>query len=137
MRYDDWPARLDHFLESRRASPFRYGVHDCCLFAADAVHSITGSDPAAEFRNTYHSRRGALRCLGGRSIRELAAEVFSRRGFTAIGAGCAQRGDVVLLSLGGGETLGVIALDSRPVAASASGWMSTTRDRVRAAWRVC
>jgi len=62
MRAPDWRARLAAFIEARRATPFVWGAHDCCLFAADAVLAMGGPDVAAPLRG-YASRFGALRRL--------------------------------------------------------------------------
>ena len=139
-RYEDWPERLDAFFASRRHAEFAYGVHDCCLFAADAVEAITGIDPASEFRSTYHSRFGSLRRLrqtcGRASLAIAVAAIFSRLNFPVITPNCAGRGDVVLLTLPSGETLCVISLAGEAVAASASGFIVLPRALVRAAWKI-
>ena len=66
-RLPDWQARLGALLETRSRKPFEWGLHDCCLFAADAVHATVGVDPAADLR-TYSDAKGAakvLQTLGG------------------------------------------------------------------------
>lgn len=104
-RFPDWPERLNDFLEGRRERPFSWGSNDCALFAADAIHAITGEDVAAKWRG-YRSERGALtriRDLGGLRGAALAAGLVEKC------IGLAQRGDVVLVMNDGRETLGVVA----------------------------
>ena len=50
---------LNEFLARARQREFIWGVHDCCLFAADWVLEQTGVDPAAQFRGTYSSEAEA------------------------------------------------------------------------------
>lgn len=61
-RAPDWRARLAALVEQRRAAPFVWGAHDCCLWASDAVLAMTGLDVAAPLRG-YINRFGALRSL--------------------------------------------------------------------------
>lgn len=58
-----WRATFDALVQARMRTPFAWGVHDCCLFAADCVQARTGRDPAADLRGAYRSERGALRVL--------------------------------------------------------------------------
>lgn len=43
--------------------PFAWGSHDCALFSASAVNAMCGVDPAAAFRGTYDTQRGAAEAL--------------------------------------------------------------------------
>lgn len=65
MRLRNWPSRFAELVDLARARPFEWGVHDCCLWAASAVLSLTGHDPAAQWRGAYDSARGALDLLDG------------------------------------------------------------------------
>lgn len=62
-RRNDWPEQLDALLRSRAATPFEWGQHDCCLFAADVVLALTGHDPMATLRGRYSNQREAMRLL--------------------------------------------------------------------------
>ena len=100
MRLPDWPERLADFVRARRKMPFAYGANDCALFAADAVHAMTGVDPAAEYRG-YSDEREALRII---------KDADGMRGLVSLPekpAGMAQRGDVVIVLIEGRETFGV------------------------------
>jgi hypothetical protein len=61
-------ARLWALVRERVATPFAWGQHDCCLWAADAVLAVTGHDHAAAHRGSYRTATSAarrLQALGG------------------------------------------------------------------------
>lgn len=97
-RRQDWPLRLNAWLDSARNRPFSWGSHDCVLAAADAVVAMTGWDPAAEFRGRYTTRTGGVRALaegGG-----LEAMVTAALGDPLPTPRLAGRGDLVLVDGG-------------------------------------
>jgi len=98
----NWPELLAQFIDSRRFKPFSFGENDCCLFAADAVLEMTGTDLAAD-RRGYSTEREAIsliRNAGG--MRELL------RGLREKNSGFASRGDIVMVAIEGRETLGIV-----------------------------
>lgn len=128
----DLPERLQAFIDSRRDRPFAWGSHDCALFAADWVESVTGSDPADGIRGRYQTALGAGRVIkreGG-----LEAIANSRLG-ERVEPKLAQRGDVVLLEGSHGPTLGV-CLGVDAAAPGEDGLMLVPMNRAQAAWRV-
>ena len=106
MRAPNWPAALARFIEDRRGWDFDWGVHDCCMFAADWVMAATGRDPALHFRASYWNAKGAadtLRMYGG------IAQIVDDGGFVRWQApGMAQRGDVALVTNEKRELLAVV-----------------------------
>ncbi len=44
---------LGAYIQACSRRVFGWGIWDCCLFAADAVHCTTGRDPAAHLRAIY------------------------------------------------------------------------------------
>lgn len=100
--------RLHELVVQRHDQPFAWGIRDCCLWAADAVHATTGRDFASDVRGSYWSARQAARVVqqhGG-----LAAMVTLRMG-QPIEQGEAIDGDVCLLEPAAHErTLGMGAL---------------------------
>jgi hypothetical protein len=62
-RLRNWPSRFAELVDRARSSPFAWGSHDCCLWAASATLAITGTDPAAHLRHTYFSERAGLKVL--------------------------------------------------------------------------
>lgn len=103
-RLHDWMPRLSALMSARLGAPFAWGVHDCCLFAADAVQAITGHDPMADLRGRYSTEREALRTvqrLGG-----LAGAAVDRMG-PVVRADLAQPGDIGLGAVAGRQSLAV------------------------------
>jgi len=126
-----WRGCLDALIASRMATPFAWGMHDCCLFAADAVLAQTGEDPAAEFRGTYASAAEALALL--RDLGGLSA-LASRAG-EPVAALCAQVGDIGLVTHEGRELLGLCAGPVWLVPAE-QGLAALPIDSASVAWRV-
>ncbi len=125
-RFEDWPTRLDEFIESRRNQPFAWGSNDCCLFACDAVLAMTGEDLAADFRRKYSDARGAIQVLrdflkgigdDAPLVEALAVRVARIREIKEIAPRFAQRGDVVLFEDAHGETLGLVSLSGDDILA--------------------
>lgn len=56
-------ARLDDYLVTASAAPWRWGATDCTMFAADWVRLVTGLDPAETCRGRYATERGARRIM--------------------------------------------------------------------------
>lgn len=107
-RFDHWPNRLASFIESRRARPFCWGHHDCCLFAADWILEATGKDIASDYRGKYDSALSAARILenegGVLAVFRKAAE---REGMIVVSPSLAQRGDILSRDSENGHLLGV------------------------------
>lgn len=62
-RLPDAAARLQQLVTYRMGAPFAWGVHDCALWAADAIHAQLGTDPAQALRGRYRTMLGAQRVL--------------------------------------------------------------------------
>ncbi|MDT7836448.1 DUF6950 family protein [Aquabacterium sp. OR-4] len=125
-------ARFFALIEARRAAPFVWGGHDCCLFAADAALALTGKDHAAAWRGRYHCAAGAARLLarlGGLSA--LASNAGPQIMPLAAGVG-----DVGLLHHGGRELLGVCVGDVWLSPAAGAGLAAQPLGAALAAWRV-
>lgn len=132
-RLTNWPRLFAEFLDSRRETHFAWGTHDCCIFAADAIQAISGVDLAERYRG-YDSKEEArviLHAHGGVAgvtvLAEHLPEVAPKR---------AKRGDLVLIRGHFGDTLGVLGLNSYPVAPKRIGWRSVDRERILRAWSV-
>lgn len=132
-RLPDWEARLNALIESRRHAPFQWGLHDCCLFAADAVCAMTTVDVAAAYRGTYHSGAEAVRILHrARGVRMLVTTQLGQ----PIDPRIAGRGDVVVaLGHESQEALG-ICLGSVYVLPGLRHLLFRSMDEARAAWAV-
>lgn len=122
---------LYDYLRAAAHTPFAWGVHDCCLMAADAVAVQTGTDPAADLRGTYHDRASAdavLALHGG--LTALCDARFGPR----VPVKLAQRGSIVLFEELGHEALGVM-VDVHIAGAGERGIVRYRRSRALIAWR--
>src|SRR6267378_209453 len=114
-RFDDWPTRLDAFIESRKEYAFSWGSQDCCLFACDCILEMTGEDLARQFRDCYHDAAEARSMLEHFSdepmtVGSLASEIAKAKGIEEVPVSFAQRGDIVLVLQDERESLGVVSL---------------------------
>ncbi len=145
-RREDWEARLAAEIEHADSLPFRWGVSDCCLFAANCVVEMTGADPATGLRWAYMNKKGAAKAaallIGHRPRRGLAREVaewFAAKFQTPeIRPALAQRGDMCLVTEGFEQpTLGIIDTTGRRVACKgADGIVLMPLSAVERAWRI-
>lgn len=106
MRVRDWPTRLITLLQERRLTPFEWGKHDCCLFAADAYMALCDKDLASEFRGHYKTELGAYRALkkrGYESVEAVLSAKLSQPKTTTL----PERGDILLINYEGQLTAGV------------------------------
>lgn len=131
----DKPAALAAIIEAHRNTPFAWGVHDCCLWAATAVQAQTGVDHAEALRGKYHSKRGAvevIRTVFGGRIENIPTQL----GFPRVPIARAQRGWLVSHTFAGrGTSLGVCA-GARSVFAGPDGLVFVPTSNCRKAWRV-
>lgn len=103
MRRHDWVARLWREAEACARSPFRYGRHDCWLFAARCVDAMTGSNFVEISREFYRSRRAALRIIAEEGGMDLVVSI----GLGDMRPGPGRRGDIVSVDLEEGRGVGV------------------------------
>lgn len=134
QRFPDWPERLDALMLSRQRVAFRWGLNDCCMFAADAVLETTGSDLAGSLRGAYDSQDGAESVLaehGG--VRAIAS---ARLGEPMDNPAYARRGDIVCVELEGRETLGVVVGAGQWACPGARGLVFRPMAEALTVWRV-
>jgi hypothetical protein len=139
-RAHDWESKLDDFVARSQRLKFAWGIHDCCLFACDAVLAMTGTDLAADFRGKYDSALGAARMLKayGGTVEMLAEEIADKFCIFEVPVLYAQRGDVVLLpSNNDGPALGIVSLDGwNCLGAGLEGLTRTPLNQCLKAWRI-
>ena len=142
LRYQDWPVRFERALEAFRDEPWRWGFHDCAMFAAHIVEAITGADCARGLRG-YKSARGAAAIVkkkGG--FFEMIDECAAKNKIKQCDPAFASRGDVVIAEHStdisfGGMAAGVVGLSGRHVAVAAKvGWIWIPIETVLHAWKV-
>lgn len=108
MRKDNWTSHLNTLIVERKEEPFSWGYQDCCLFACDAIFTITGIDPAKNIRDTYTTKFGASSIVAEYGSLVGLVEAFTEKYyFPEIPVHKAGRGDIVLCDTDQGEALGV------------------------------
>lgn len=143
-RFPDWPALLARHILDATDRVFEWGRHDCCVFAADGVRTITGRDPIARARGRYTDEKRAavvVREIGGMGVPE-AADVLMRE-FEAppVHPAFAQRGDLVLIDapvLTGKRDwcMGLIAPNGQVAVAAPKGLAFFEPRAAARAWRI-
>ena len=119
-RLEDWPRRLDAALALAcgPGGEFKWGRTDCAMRVGDAIKAMTGEDPFKDWRGKYSTRAGGVKLAKKRGfagfIDALAGELEAF-GCEEIKPAFAARGDVVLFSENGVETVGVVDLSGRLV----------------------
>lgn len=92
QRLHDWPARLSDAIVAARGRELVIGEHDCCLFIADCVLALTGTDIANAVRGRYDTEAEGLALMGVKSFSALPGKC----GFKAVHQSSAHRGDIAL-----------------------------------------
>ena len=116
-RVDHWERLLAAAIDTARAKPFVWGVHDCPTFAFEVRMILTGGeDIAALWRGRYTTALG-----GARVMRRLRWASLEDMGRTLLGEPrpavlLAVRGDIVLADtgLGFGICTGASAVGMAP-----------------------
>jgi hypothetical protein len=132
LRVIDWQMRLAALFKARQHAPVVWGVHDCCLFVADAVLACTGLDPAADLRGTYATEQQASAVLllhGG-----LVGLAIKRAGPVVV-VGLAQPGDIGLLKPGDGPASLAVCGGVHWFAPGPCGLLTHPARNVKRAWR--
>jgi len=91
MMREDWVEVMGEQIEAARDKPFKWGEHDCCLFAANVVLAMTGEDYAKPYRGKYKTAKGAFRLLKKRSLADTLTKHLDP-------VEHCNRGDVALIS---------------------------------------
>jgi len=79
---------------------WRPGQWDCCMAPASWVERVTGVDPAADLRGTYHDRAG-MDALVAQGLAAVVGPRLKAAGFKRRWIGFARPGDVGLVVSGG------------------------------------
>jgi len=116
-RVENWPQRLMMLIDTARARPFVWGLHDCPTFAFETRMILTGGeDIAALWRGRYTTALGGervMRRLGWSSLEDMGRALL---GEPRPAVRLAQRGDIVLADtgLGFGICIGSTAVGMAP-----------------------
>ena len=133
-RVDHWERRLAEAVETARAKPFVWGLHDCPTFAFETRMILTGGeDIAALWRGRYTTALGGervMRRLGWASLEDMGGATLGEPKQSVL---LAQRGDIVLAEtgLGFGICTGAFAVGMAP-----EGLVTVPLTSCRLAWAV-
>jgi hypothetical protein len=147
-RTTHWATReFNDHLVAHAKKPFQWGIHDCCLSAADAIQAFTGVDIASDFRGQYSDRRSAFSLIrtvtGGMTIADAAAWCAAKHGLVEYEHPlCAQRGDLVVMRQNADDTddqliAGVVHLNGKHlISTGENGLVRVSILNVVRAWKV-
>lgn len=136
-RLQNWPERLDRYLQTADATPFDWTHANCLLFCAGAVHAVTGHDPGAPACRADDEADAAARlhAAGG-----LLAVLTAALGRPVQNARTGRRGDIALADVIGPDgrvqpAPGVV-LGDRVAFMAADGLGTLPLAACRLVWRV-
>lgn len=124
-------GKLALYLSACENTPFEWGKHDCCTFAAGAVHVQIGRNPMEDLP-LYASESEATAMIAANGGLE---SMVTQRFGEPVAKSLARRGDVVIFESGNGPTLGV-CIGPKFAAVTANGLMYYSMRHVDLAWRV-
>ena len=136
-RLRDWPRRLHALVESRRSTPFRWGYHDCCTWAAECVQAVTGTDLSGPWKGQYDCALSAKRYLLARwgSL----PEALEAHGLIPVSPEQARRGDLGLYApshLLARQALGVCLSAHYAMPGLNEPMSFIPRNQITSAWKV-
>lgn len=98
MRVDAWQEALEREFAQARDRRFRWGVHDCCQFAARCAKAVTGRDRRYRFPR-YRNEAEALKLIAKfTDMQGLLTRAFG----DPVHPSRANDGDIVLIDMGRG-----------------------------------
>lgn len=127
----DWQLAFATCVAENQDRPFIWGEHDCVLWAANAVLSITGFDAAEGFRDRYSTALGAAKLL--KEFGGMEALVTAKLEREPTPPAFANVGDILMvmqegqpmLAVCNGETMlapGLSGLVSLPTLSAVKAW---------------
>jgi hypothetical protein len=133
-RVEHWERLLAAAIDTARAKPFVWGIHDCPTFAFETAMILTGGeDTAALWRGRYKTALGGervMRRMGWASLEDMGRALLGAPRPAVL---LAQRGDIVLADtgLGFGLCTGASAVGIAP-----EGFASVPLTSCRLAWPI-
>ncbi len=131
MRRDDWVEQMFATLEATKERPYQYGA--CVAIAAEVVDAIAQTTWRTDIAPLIADEAAAQELIAAPGA--LEALVTARLG-EPVPMGLAMRGDVVLLELGSGPSLGICTGDRIACPAEDKGVVYLRRMRGIKAWRI-
>lgn len=96
--------KLRAFIASRHGRAFDWASNNCAFFCADWILHLTGTDPAAPWRNLVHDQLSAYAVIDAhQDLRTLVSSVLGE----PVAPLCAQPGDIVLAPIADGTDEGI------------------------------
>lgn len=137
-RRQDWPQRLSEAIESKADVRFSPGKHDCCISACDIVEQMTGTDIGHSFRDYSNKEEMKIVLDKHGGVESIAESIMLEYECPEILLTLAARGDMVMLNMPDGYTMGIVDHDGiNAIACGTKGWESlpikTCGER---AWRI-
>ena len=124
--------RIPEILQQYAGAEFKWGVLDCCLFAAAVVKELTGVDYAESWRGRYKSHMGALRMIAKHgSLESLVSSVCGE----PVPPLLARRGAFVLAGMPEGDAVGIADGDGAVFLAE-RGLIRVPLKHCKVAWNV-
>lgn len=105
-RKETWVESLSLYLDRVGDESFKWGSHDCALFAAGAINAVTGEDLSENFKGQYSSVREAVAWLRAHDYSSFQEAITDQLGLP-VHTAKAGRGDIVMRRVGNGNALGV------------------------------
>jgi hypothetical protein len=133
-RNADWLDSLWAVIDASLETPFEYGHHDCCLFAATCVDAMCGTAHAAYLSGQWKDEASAAEFIASHGT--IVRAVTSILGIEPVlGWVRARRGDVCLVPTERGMGAGICVGDTIAVAAEigVAFYPITTAEMV---WRI-
>lgn len=112
-RFQDWPERMQAFIEENRSRAFNWDGWHCALWSLAHVDAITGTSHYDTHRPFCHDEQSSLEYIEG--LGGIEAAVTQTFGPPLLTARKAQRGDLVMIQSTEGPALGVLDLSGRDV----------------------
>ena len=139
-RLEHWPSALSDYLLRTEGVRFRYGVQDCGLFVAGAIHAMTGVDVVANLRG-YDNRKEAFKRIaalcGHPTMEAVSVHLAALYGIPEVPVLCAQRGDAVMLRSGRRSSLGIVAMHGTEILTPyRDGLLRLPLSHARRAWHI-
>lgn len=112
-RFEDWPVRLDKFIETNRFRKFKRGHFDCALFAGLAIEAMTDAKLVHDYIGLYKNKQAAFDMLKERGLNSLIDVATKHLGAPLLNTNFAGRGDVVAVKYENELALAVVDLTGR------------------------
>ncbi len=126
-RYDDWPGRLEAYMNKALREKFDWRTFNCAIFCCGCIESMTGVNPSDDFfKDKYETPEQAYKLIkkfcdnSQAGLLHLCKKMADTHGMKKVDPAFAQRGSVVLFDIGQSKkeyALGVIALNGRQIMA--------------------